>query len=915
MSFKYQKLLWAIGVIVLCLGAFGLRAWNLGRAELTFDEVATVYVARRTPLEVLLYVMGAIREHPPLYYVGMSLWFRVAGETEFAIRYPSVLIGMLLVALGVRQGRKWMGMPGGWFNGALLALLPLSLWASRTGRMYSLVMLLGLLTLDAWQRWAERPTWRRWGVFMGLTFAGAMTHYLLALLWIVEGALLFFAPRKTRGIRWTWLATTAAIAVAVAGLVWMSPGMRLTLVSVLRSFPLRQIRVGALKSLITELYLYWLDPARFPMVLAALALTLLGWWQLWRKEKATGALLAAWGLLPIAVMNFVPVDLNARYLIMTLPAITLGLSAAITLTRPWPLQWLLAGAILAGCPLNWEQVYHPLEGTFAVQTRFLADAACPGDAVVLNGPWPDLLFNYYPLPSGIRKYLVPVQAPPGFDAAVDIPRLEAMAANHTRLWVYYGAIRPTDPRYATSRWLAENTYAVYAFEGMRLYLSGQVAMTPVLAGVSYGDPLYLRQAAVDRQTVSVGESLRVQLLWERRHIQTEPALTLALRDKKGFVWASQDFRMGPEHRPDDASLPMTWADLRGLWIAPGVPPGEYQLALRVESRGITQPTADRWLPLTSITVTRATATCAPNLEGALPNASDLHVAFGDQVTLVGLEPWDDNAMQGYPAGLRLWWKTQSPSGDARLRVRLAGVRTVDVGAFAPGPDFYPVAGWQPGDVIRHELSFVLPDDLPAGRYHVQVQWVAGDGTVQEAAGDRKTLTPGERWRGARVSLQGAWADVYVLRVEARQRSYAPPLARRRVDVSFGDVLRLRGYRLSRASLRAGESAELTVYWQALQRPTRIYAAFNHLRAADNQILWKQDSWPQEGLYTTDHWLKGEVVAERYVISVPEDTPPGEYPLYVGLYTPDNVARLSATRPNGARYSNDEVVLQTIEVKP
>ncbi len=915
MKHNPKKLLWAIAVIALCLAAYGLRAWNLGRLELSFDEVATVYVARRTPLEVVRYTMSAIREHPPLYYVGMSLWFRVAGQTEFAIRYPSALIGLLLVAWGVRQGHKWLGLTGGWLNGALLALLPLSLWAGRTGRMYSLVMLVALLTLAAWWRWVERPTWRQWGIFMALSLAGALTHYLLALLWAVEGSLLLLAPRKTRDIRWTWLATTGAIGGAVMGLVWVSPGMRATLLSILGRFPLHQIRWMQLKNLITELYLYWLDPARFPLVLAGMALTLLGWSCLWRKDRASGALLAAWGVLPIVIMNFVPLDLNARYLIMAIPAITLGLAAAIILTRPWPLQLGLAGLILVGCPLNWEQVYHPLEGTFAAQTRFITAAACPGDAVVMNGPWPNLLFEYYPAPGAVQRYAIPQQAPPGFDASVDIPRLEAIAAEHPRLWVYYAAIRSADPQYAVSRWLAEHTYAVHHFESMLLYLPADVPMTPVLADVAYGDPLALRQAAVDRQTVAVGEALRVQLTWDRRALVTEPALILALRDASGAIWLSQDFRMGPVHQPDDPALPETWADLRGLWIAPGVAPGEYQLALRVEAQGIAHPTADRWLPLATITVTRAATTCAPALEATAPNASDVHVTFGHQMALIGLEPWSDKAMQGYETGLRLWWQTQTPPGNARLAVRLVGPRTLDLGDFAPGPDFYPASDWQTGDIIRQEINFTLPDDLPPGRYHVQAQWMAEDGVVQEVTGDRQILTSGERWRGARVSLRGDWADVYVLQVEARDRNYSPPLFRQRMDVRFGDVLRLRGYRLSRSALRAGESAELTIYWQATERPTRIYAAFNHLRTADNQVLWGQDSWPQGGLYTTNHWLKGEVVAESYTLTVPADTPPGEYPLYVGLYTPDDGLRLPAAHPNGERYLNDEVILQTVTVTP
>ena len=52
-------------VAVVLAATFALRVWNLGAADLTFDEVATVYVADRTLPNVIRYVMGAGREHPP----------------------------------------------------------------------------------------------------------------------------------------------------------------------------------------------------------------------------------------------------------------------------------------------------------------------------------------------------------------------------------------------------------------------------------------------------------------------------------------------------------------------------------------------------------------------------------------------------------------------------------------------------------------------------------------------------------------------------------------------------------------------------------------------------------------------------------------------------------------------------------
>ena len=81
------------------------------------------------------------------------------------------------------------------------------------------------------------------------------------------------------------------------------------------------------------------------------------------------------------------------------------------------------------------------------------------------------------------------------------------------------------------------------------------------------------------------------------------------------------------------------------------------------------------------------------------------------------------------------------------------------------------------------------------------------------------------------------------------------------------------------------------------------------------MVWQQDSWPRAGLYTTDHWVAGEVVAESYTITIPPETPPGRYRLMVGMYNPQSGARLPARGADGNAWPNDEVPLLTLEVLP
>jgi hypothetical protein len=49
--------------------------------------------------------------------------------------------------------------------------------------------------------------------------------------------------------------------------------------------------------------------------------------------------------------------------------------------------------------------------------------------------------------------------------------------------------------------------------------------------------------------------------------------------------------------------------------------------------------------------------------------------------------------------------------------------------------------------------------------------------------------------------------------------------------------------------------------------------------------------PRGGAYPTTRWRPGEVVVDPYAIILPDDLPPGEYPVEVGLYLAETGQRL------------------------
>ncbi len=937
---RHQHSLWFAGMVGLLWLALAVRAWQLGVADLTFDEVATVFVARRPLFEVIRYVMGASREHPPLYYLGMALWMRIAGSSEFAVRYPSVLLGILTVAVGARLGRRWLNARGGWWNGLLLAIAPFSIWASRYGRMYTLVLLLALGIVYAWEHWLRHPTRKNWGVFLALSLAGAATHYYLLLLWAVQGALLLLLPRQTHPIRRAWLLTIGVAGASIFLFIARSPGVRAMLVETGGRFPYWGWRWGELRYLLIELYLNWKAPDPWPAALGALGLTVLGWGLAACHKRERGLLLIAWGVVPLLLLHLVPESLEARYFLIVFPALVLGIAAVFAcLPRLLP-RLLLAGLIVAGLWPRWPALFSAPDTDFSQRMRLLHIAARPTDALLMNGPWPALLLTYYPPPADLPQYLIPQAAPPGFDAQVDIPRLERIAAEHERLWVSYGAIHWADPDYAVSQWLAEHTYCLHEHAGLAFYSTAPVTPTLVGETLAFGARAQLRSAAVAHMTSDIGDLLHVALTWRGERLDSDIYLTLGLLDAQGYAWQTYSFPMGPLHKRADTLLPHEWIERRGLWLLPGIPPGRYTLALQATGPGITLPpeAENGWLPLQEITlpvavfpthpplptgeyrlylplITRDFSPRTLPLRETLPRWADVNATFNHALRLVGLQPHGLTFMQGYPMGFKVWWEALVAAPDAMLYVRLSGPTEVQLGPFELAPDFYPRSDWQRGNIVQQNVQFTLPEDLPGGRYHVQAQLLTEDGRPYPVAGSRAPLTLLERRHGAAVPLSGEWADIFVIQVEERDRSYHPPLFRQRADVRFGDVLRLRGYHISQKTLRTGESTTLTVYWQTQQRPDRIYAAFHHLKAADGTMIWHEDTWPQAGIYTTQHWLAGEVVAETLEITIPEGTPPGEYTLYVGLYDAATGDRLPANDAQGTALPDGQVLLLTLAVAP
>jgi len=80
-------------VAALILLGFAARVWRIGYQSLWLDEALSVAFAS-PPLAKVFSTLASQDLHPPLYYLALHFWMKLAGQGEFAVRYVSLLFGL-----------------------------------------------------------------------------------------------------------------------------------------------------------------------------------------------------------------------------------------------------------------------------------------------------------------------------------------------------------------------------------------------------------------------------------------------------------------------------------------------------------------------------------------------------------------------------------------------------------------------------------------------------------------------------------------------------------------------------------------------------------------------------------------------------------------------------------------------------
>lgn len=593
---------------LLCLGilllAFALRCVGLGTQELRGDEAFGYFFSLSSPLAIVEQTLDLQEPHPVASYWLQHWWLRVAGASEYALRYQGVWWGLLAVALLLPMAAALRLSPRvGVIATLLLALSPYAVWHAQDARMYSMSLALTLassLTAVAWWDAARVRTQMWLGVgYVAVTWLALQTHYFAV--YVVAAQQLALLGWAFAGRDWGKLARWWLVG-AILLLLW-SPWLWAAR-AILQGYTGNGDSPGLVDAIVRghsafgageSLGVAW----RWPISLLLLGSVGLGVWTLWGSTRPAARrtlwFLVVYWLIPLAATWLSALNrpiFNERYLVAAVPPVYLLVAAAVDAPAkrvvPW-LRWLGPTLIAAICVTMVVGLVRQGTDPAFSKTRGWRELAAALDTMsqgtdvarvrlVQNYPDPTLWYYY----QGTVPHLVlPPAAHDRRGAEDEVARLVEADVGRVLL------IEQPSPAWDDNAIARTVLQAAYHDAGESFVVGWPVSwwllptqpLEPL--DIAYEDGLRLVGAWTTPSAVRPGSLVEVHLAWELGvgAGATQEAVSIQVLDNAGRLVAQSD-------RPLEMASPTTAQAASYAILLPAMlPPGEYAVIVVVYDPG------------------------------------------------------------------------------------------------------------------------------------------------------------------------------------------------------------------------------------------------------------------------------------------------------------------------------------------
>jgi len=389
------------GLLTLTLIAWALRVTTLTFQSMWIDEVMALYFTRGTFTETLQTIVRP-EHNGPLFYLLLFWWRHLVGDSDFAVRYLSVLFSILTLPLVYRLARTLLNRRAAALALGLTAFSPFMLWFAQEAKMYALHMAVAtastLMLLEAFRR-GKVWRWIAYGLLVSpVLYSHLFGGFLLAAQGVMSIVLGWKRPKRWLAYGMTILAVVLAH-LPLAQMAW----------NVIRFYQPRDIwrYFVPLKDMARDLlaqYFYRLSylEASWWLLLPPAVLFLAGVVALCCSRRRDAWILPIQALLPVLI--FYPVSYrapvySAKYLSAIAPAVVIlvawGAERLARLWRPLGLIVAVLGLLMLGGIRR--DLTDPAfqRGDWRFIARYIETHESPKDVVVISAFYTSHAFQRY----------------------------------------------------------------------------------------------------------------------------------------------------------------------------------------------------------------------------------------------------------------------------------------------------------------------------------------------------------------------------------------------------------------------------------------------------------------------------------------------------------------------------------------
>lgn len=536
---------WRFLIIAIVWLGFGLRLFHLGAQELRGDEAFSYLFAHQPAAQIIGALVREGDPHSPLHYLLLHGWMNLAGDSEFAMRYLSLIPGVLVLPLLVLLGQQIGGRRLGVGVGVSTAVSQSLVWISQDVRnQYTLAIfftVLGtwlLLRLTDPQR--AGPAQRHF-LWIGYAFTAALAVYSYYYALFALGAHgLYLLTTSTRR-RWlgVWLGSGA-----VAGLLFL-PWLLAMWPQLMAAGQLNDPAYPELTRYLTAIGAELTAGSTLGssigrwLFLGTLMLCLMGLYRLWQRQQAWSWLLLGWlgsAVLFIYLVQFRRATFNTFYITVASPAwwllVLIGIQSLWQRDRRGQYIAVSAFLLLVGANIySLQQMYFVRDLGRDIGYRemvaHIAAAQEPGDVFLAH--FPDPALRYY-----LRNLDLPYQMlpdKPDATAAATETALTTLTNQYQRIWFvpYTGWDRenivPLWLQYHTLTAQQSSQYKL-TLQAFRPFADADAVLTPIHAALA-GDSMTLDGVFVTVNgrmadtlpsntplPLAINDTLAVTLVWQ-----------------------------------------------------------------------------------------------------------------------------------------------------------------------------------------------------------------------------------------------------------------------------------------------------------------------------------------------------------------------------------------------------------------